>query len=167
MSDIQITTDGTIQGTVLSVDGKNKTKAEKIVSISMWASAPYKSKFSGDNIPGQVSCSYEVADDKGVIERKSIGSADTSFLHGIGTKMENDDAVVRHIGQLADKEVVDLVDKIVAECEKTKTKCPAKDLLLSRSIESLKDKATDLGIKLEDKVASAVPVEPSKTEDKK
>lgn len=156
MSEIIITTDGTIQGTVLSVDGKNKTKAEKIVSISLWASAPYKSKFSGDNVPGQVSCTYEAADEKGTIERKTVSSGDTSYNCGIGCKMDNDDSVIRHLGQEADKAIVDLVDKIVAECEKTKAKCPSRDILLSRDLVSLKDKATDLGIKLEEVVLPVV-----------
>lgn len=150
MASIEIITDGTIQGTNLKVDGTDETSANKIVSISMYASAPYKSKYSGENIPGYVSCSYEYATDKNTVERKTIGSSETAYKGGIGEKIENSDAVVRFVGKAADKQIADLVDKIVAHCEAGKIKCPAKDTLLSRSLESLKDKATDLGMKLEE-----------------
>lgn len=148
-TDIKITTDGTVAGTKLIVDGKDETTDNKIVSINMYANAPYKSKYSGDNIPGNVMCSYEYATDKGTIERKTIGSADTDFLKGIGEKVVSDDSVIRHIGHQADKAVVDLIDNIIAKSTELKAKCPTKEVLLSRSLTSLQDKATDLGIKIE------------------
>ncbi len=165
MADIQVQTDGTITGTKLIVDGNEVTKKEKVISISMYASAPYKSKYSGEVIQGYASCSYEVANDNGTIERKSYGTTETAFSAGIGTKVSSNDSIVRFIGHKTDKELTDLVDRIVSHCEKASVKCPDREVLLSRSIESLKDKATDLGISLEDK-ASEVILEP-KEEGKK
>lgn len=148
MAELNITTDGTITGTKLVVDGKEVTKDEKVVSISMYSVAPYKSKYSGDAIQGYTSCSYEVANDNGTIERKSWGSSDTEFSAGIGTKVDSTDKVIRFIGHESDKEISDLVDKIIAHCETNKIKSADKEILLSRSVESLKDKAEDLGIVL-------------------
>ena len=153
MSDISIQTDGTITGTKLIVDGKDVTKKEKVISISMYASAPYKSKYSGEAIQGYASCSYEVANDNGTIERKSYGTTETAFSAGIGAKVASSDAIVRFIGHEADKELTDLVDRIVGHCETAKVQCPTREVLLSRSLGSLKDKALDLGIKIEDKAA--------------
>jgi hypothetical protein len=62
--------------------------------------------------------------------------------------------------------VSDLVDKIVNHCETAKVQCPTKETLLSRSIQSLKDKAEDLGIKLED-LASTPKTEEQKLEEGK
>lgn len=149
MANIIITTDGTIQGTNLKVDGTDETAANKIVSISMYASAPYKSKYSGENIPGYVSCTYEYATDKNTVERKSIGSSETTYKGGIGEKMESSDAVIRFVGKEVDVEINTLVDKIIEETTKKKLPCPSKEVLLSRTLNSLKDKAADLGIKLE------------------
>lgn len=158
MSDISIQTDGTITGTKLIVDGKDVTKKEKVISISMYASAPYKSKYSGEAIQGYASCSYEVANDNGTIERKSYGTTETAFSAGIGTKVSNSDAIIRFVGQETDKELSDLVDRIISHCEGAKVQCPAREVLLSRSMDSLKDKALDLGIKIED-TATAPPKE--------
>jgi len=150
MADINIVTDGTITGTKLKIDGEDVTKKEKVISISLYACAPYKSKYGGDTIQGYTSCSYEIANDNGTVERKSYGTNDTAFSAGIGTKISNSDAVVRFIGHETDKELTDLVDKIVNHCETTKISYPSREILLSRSIVSLRDKATDLGILLEE-----------------
>ena len=150
MAEIKISTDGTIQGTKLVVDGKDCTADDQVVSISLFANAPFKSKYSGDNIPGSVSCSYECTTDKGTIERRAVCSNDTAYAKGIGQDVENKDSVIRFVGHAADKEVTDLVDKIIVASTTAKVKCPTKEVLLSRSVTSLKDKASDLGIKLED-----------------
>jgi len=150
MADITINSDGTITGTKLIVDGKDVTKKEKVISISMYASAPYKSKYSGELQQGYASCSYEVANDNGTIERKSYGTTETAYSTGIGAKVQTSDADVRFIGHEADKELCDLVDRIINHCETAKIKCPTREVLLSRSIGSLKDKAFDIGLKIED-----------------
>jgi hypothetical protein len=154
MPDIQITTDGTITSTKLIVDGKDITKKEKVVSISLFASAPYKSKYSGEVMQGYAACSYEVVGEDGKMERKSYGTTDTPYSAGIGQKVQSEDSVIRFLGQDADKEVSDLVDKIISHCEGAKTKCASREVLLSRSLASLKDKAEDLGISLEENTDS-------------
>lgn len=149
MPDIIIKTDGTVQGTSLKVDGKDETADNKIVSISFYCSAPYRSKFSGETVPGSVNCVYELANDNGVIERKSVCADNNEYSIGIGAKIENDDAVTRYIGKQVDRAILILVDKIIEESEKAKVPCPSKAVLLSRSLASLQDKASDLGIKVD------------------
>lgn len=149
MANLNIETDGTITGTKLSVDGKEVTKKEKVVSISMYASAPFKSKFSGEVIPGQAVVSYEIVGEDSKIERKTYGTTETAFSAGIGQKIQSEDSVIRFIGVEIDKEVSDLVDRIINHCKEANIQCPTREILLSRSVASLKDKVEDLGLKSE------------------
>lgn len=148
MSEVIITTDGTIAGTVLKVDGKDVTKNNKVVSISMFASAPYKGSVTGEVYRGNSSVSYEVVDEKGVIERKSIGSDSTDYIKGIGQKIKQNDQVTQYLGNAVEAELAKIIDSIVKHCEDNKLPCPARDILETRTKESLMDKVTDLGIKL-------------------
>lgn len=150
MADIIINTDGTIKGTKLTVDGKDLTKSKNIVDISLYASAPYISKWSGDTIPGNVSVSFSSVDSDGKIERNSYGESDINFSGSVGKKIKSKDEVVRFIGHEVDDEVTSLVDKIVAYCESNNIPCPSRDKLESRSAQSLRDKADDIGLNLED-----------------
>lgn len=148
MPDIVINTDGLIQNTKLTVDGKEITKARKVVDISLYASAPYTSKYSGEKVPGMVGCSFTSVDDKGLMETTRYGQTDIPYGN-IG-KVKSADEVARFVGHETDKEVETLADKIEVKCKELKVNCPNREVLLSRSIESLNDKALDLGITLED-----------------
>lgn len=150
MADIQIKTNGTIEGTTLTVDGKEISKKEKIVSIDLYAAAPFKSQFSGETIPGRVFVGYDKANDDGTIERKSLVSGKDRSSVGIGQKVKTTDQVIRYINQEVDTEVACLIDYIVDYGEKAKIKVPPKENLLNRSVQSLKDKCEDLGIDLKD-----------------
>lgn len=149
MAEIIITTDGTITGTKLTVDKKDITKKEKVVSINMYCSAPYKSRYSGEMITGSTYISYETISDNGTIERKSYGQNDIAYSTNIGQKIKNEDSVIKFIGHETDQEIIDIVDNIIAKCEKDKILCPKKEILTQRTLESLQDKAEDLGIDLE------------------
>ena len=154
MADINITTDGTIAGTKLMVDGKDVTKKQKVVNINLNAYAPFKSSYSNDIYKGGISVSYSTVDEDGKIENKSYGTTETDYVKGIGPKMKQkdsvlQDSVIRYIGCEADTEVCNLVDKIIAHCDEKKLVHPEREKMLSRSLDSLKDKATDLGISLE------------------
>jgi len=148
MADISITTNGTPQGTKLVVDGKDLTKNEKIVDISFYASAPFKSKYSGDVIPGYANVSYGMVDN-GQLKRVTLSGDGTEYPTTIGKKVTSNDSVTRYIGTEIDANIVNLVDKIVKHCEDNKIPCIDKQILLSRSEISLKDKAADIGLKLE------------------
>lgn len=150
MADIQITTNGTVEGTTLTVDGKEISKKEKIVSIDLYAHAPYKSQYSGDTIPGQVVVGYDKANEDGTIERKSIISSKDRSSQGIGQKVKNADSVIRYIDHESDSEVNSLVNRIIDHAGKENIVVPTKEDLLNRSVQSLKDKCEDLGINLED-----------------
>lgn len=152
MSDIVISTNGTIEGTKLSVDGKDLTKKHKVVSIDMYASAPFKGKYSGETYQGGVGVSFTHVDDEGKMKRETYGKSDTNYTNGVGQKMKSEDQVIRYLSQSADTSVSELADKIIAHCEKEKISCPDKDTLLARTEDSLKDKASDLGIKLDEEV---------------
>ena len=148
--DIQITTNGTIEGTKLIVDGNEISTLDKIVNIEFCANAPYKSQYSGDMIRGSVVATYRKANDDGTIEQNSLISGDTSANIGIGQKIKQKDQVIRYVGQDVDAKVVDLVNRIINHCTATNIKVQDKTTLLNRTTESLKDKCLDLGIKLED-----------------
>lgn len=146
MSTIVITTNGTVEGTKLSVDGKDVTKKEKIVGISLYASAPYKSSYDNETYPGGVRVSYTSANEDGTVSRKSLYSDTDRSAAGIGNKITSTDQVVQFLGYEADVEKAKLVDNIIEHCEVNKLACPAKDILLSRSMDSIKDKIADLNI---------------------
>jgi len=148
MASIQITTDGTLTGTKLVVDGKEVTKDEKVVGISLYACAPYTSKYSTEPYKGSVSVSY-ATEDSGKISRHEYGTTEAGYDGGVGPQMKEEDSVIRYIGAAVDKSLQDLVDKIVSHCGEKNLVCPDKEALLSRSLESLTDKAMDLGITLE------------------
>ena len=154
MEKITVETDGTITGTKLTVDGEEITKANNIVGIYLSASSPYKSKYSGDIYKGYVSVDYVSVDDKGVAERKSYGTPDANYQNGIGKKLKTEDRVedqiIRFMGQDSDVEVTKLVDIISTKSKEKGIACPDKNTLLSRNIQSLRDKAADLGIKEEE-----------------
>lgn len=165
MAEIIITTDGTCEGTSLTVDGADVTGTCKCTNINFYASAPYMSMYSNTRQPGMVNCSYEVCNDSGVMERKSIYSSEHEGMEGIGGgEMEGEDSVkkasiIRYIGQQVDVETTTLVDKIIAYCDEVKLSHPTREILITRSIQSLKDKAEDLGIKLEDSTPPTPKVE--------
>ena len=149
MAQVIIETDGTIAGTVLKVDGKDITKNNKVVSIGMYASAPFKGSVTGEIYRGNSSVSYETIDEKGVIERKSIGSDNTEYVKGIGQKIKQNDQVTQFLGNSVESETSKLIDSIIKHCEDNKIVCPTREILETRTKESLKDKVLDLNIKLE------------------
>jgi len=150
MSDIAITTNGTIESTKLTIDGKDVTKKEKVTDISFYAEASWKGKFSGETYPGCASASYSTIDEEGKTQSHRFGTTDTKYKQSVGQKMTTEDSVIRYLGTGADTEVKDLADKIITHCDHSHIPCPSIDELLVRSADSLKDKAGDLGIKLEE-----------------
>lgn len=181
MAKISIETDSTISGTKLIVDGKEVTKDNEVVRISLWAHAPYISPYDKSKIEGNVSVNYDVwNEDKKTIESCSYNSSSASYVHGIGnekkkegegsgeykdnvnavklqtidpmkpTIIKDKDQVVRFIGKPVDQTIETVVNKIIDHCDKNKVVHASKEVLLSRTIESLVDKANDIGLKLED-----------------
>ena len=164
MADVIIKTDGTLANTVLTVDGKEVTKDCCIVGINMYACAPYKSEMMGDVYKGDVSVSYSMVNDSGTLERHSFGGCGDHFASGIGEptdtgddmgmgdslKIKTVDQVVRFIGRTIPVEKEKIIEKIIKHCADNNITCASKDELSIRSDDSLKDKLTDLNIKLED-----------------
>lgn len=174
MEDIVIKTNGTVEGTSLVADGVDITQTCCCTSINMSVVGPYKSQFDGTRRPGYVMCSYEMCNESGILERKSIMSTEGGDEEGIGaSSMEEDDSVgkpsrtIRYIGKQVDVETATLVDKIIAHCDAAKLNHPTREVLISRSLQSLKDKAEDLGIKLEDSTPPAPKAEESNTDEGK
>ncbi len=146
MANIQITTNGTVEGTVLIVDGKELSKKEKITSISLYANAPYVSQYSGEVRKGHISVSYDKANEDGTIETQSLFSGPNTSVTGVGQKIKAKDQVIRYINQEVDTEITDLVGRIVDHAKTKDIKIPTKEDLLTRTVTSLKDKCEDLGI---------------------
>lgn len=151
MSDIMISTDGTIEGTKLSVDGKDLTKKYKVVDISLYASAPFKGKYSGETYEGNVGVSFTHVDEDGKMKRESYGKTDTNYVSGVGQKIKSEDQVIRFISDSVDVDVSTIASNILDHCETNDISCPPIETLMSRSFDSLKDKADDLGLQDADK----------------
>jgi hypothetical protein len=154
MSEIIIKTGGTIDSTILTVDGVDKTSEECVVSINMYARAPIKGSVSGDTYPGYVDVSYACMD-SGVLKRTSIETCSTPYGEGVGcgemedkiNKLSSSDQVIQFVGRKVDQEKEVLVDKIISYCNTNNIPCPIKDELVIRTKESLQDKITDLELK--------------------
>lgn len=141
-----IDTDLTNEGTSISIDGKRLNDERKIASISFMADAPNK-KYEED---GYMSLSIVSFDDDGNVKRENFGR-NTSMSENIkplGLSDDisfNKDDVIRFLGDEIDAEKVRLVDSILQLSAEKKMACPDKNTLLNRSIDSLRDKAFDLG----------------------
>ena len=142
-----IDTDLTTEGTTVSIDGKSISDDRKVASISFFADAPNK-KYSDD---GYMSLSVMSFDDEGNIKQERYGH-DKDINENIkpigisdNVTFEQSD-VVRFLGDAIDAEKMKLVDSILKLSAEKKLVCPEKDALLNRSIESLRDKAADLGL---------------------
>lgn len=166
MSDITISTNGTIEGTKLMVDGKDLTKKYKVVSIDLYASAPFKGKYSGETYEGGVGVSFTHVDDEGRMKRESYGKSDTNYTAGVGQKMKSEDQIIRYISDRADAKVSTIAQNIIDHCEVNNINCPDIDTLLSRSMDSLMDKAEDLGLQDADKYYAVKASETSGNEPK-
>jgi hypothetical protein len=169
MAKIEIMSDCSTCGTTIKVDGQDITASELVTSFSMYCYAPCKDKMSGQVMEGFTSFNYEVSKDDGTIERKSITSCNCNapeYESGLGQTESGDEdmggemmdsvkrpkdgkMVVRFLGRAVDQQVSQLVDKIVTHCTENKLVHADKEVLLNRTIDSLRDKATDLGITLE------------------
>ena len=163
MAEITIKTNGTIEGTMLSVDGKEISKKEKIISIDFYASAPYKSQYSGETMGGHVAVSYDKTNEDGTIERKTLISGKDRATAGIGQKVKSSDQIIRYIDREADARITELVDKIISHAEENKIAVPDKQVLLNRTEASLIDKCTDLGITVD--LVDSSTAETSENED--
>ena len=151
MKEFTISSDLSITNTKLTVDGKETTKKEKVVGISFWASSPTKD--SDSTYDGYVDLSVTTVDDQGNVETKSYRKSEYMdkklpmgqiIKDALESKTSED--FVRHIGSEVDNDIKQLADKIADFCEEKKLKCPDRDVLYSRTKQSLADKAADLGI---------------------
>lgn len=152
MPDISINSDLTLSKTKLMIDGKDVTKKTKVVGISFYASSPVK----GEGTSGWIDCSITTVNSDGTVERKSYRKSkyeESKLPMGVTIKDMIDkngiDNIDRYIGETDHDKLIEVADKIIEHCKTNNIKCPAKDTLYKRSINSLKDKAIDLGINLE------------------
>jgi len=147
MPDINITTNLSITGTKLSIDSKDITKKEKVVGISLYATSPHKD--DKDSL-GYISVDVTTVDEEGTVETKSYRKS--QYLQNklpLGKILKDcykDDKALTYIGNDVPIVFAQLIDKIIEHCDANKIKCPDKEVLYQRTLSSLKDKATDLGI---------------------
>ena len=146
-----IDTDLTTEGTTVMIDGKNVADERKVASISFYADAPNK-KYSDD---GYMSLSIMSFDEEGNIKSERFGRSEdiNENIKPIGISDEvnfGQSDVIRFLGDAVDQEKSKLADSIIAASAEKKIACPTKDTLLNRSIDSLRDKANDLGIASDD-----------------
>ncbi len=152
MENFEIQSDLTIPNTKLMLDGKDVSKKQNIVGISFYASSPVK---DSEYDAGWVDLNVTVVDENGTAETKSYRKSEyDSKKSPMGKPMKDfldnnsADQIVAYLGQQVVKEKQELVDKIIAHCTEKKVDCPSEDTLISRTMDSLTDKAKDLGIDL-------------------
>lgn len=144
MKDANITTNLSIEGTTITVDGKSLTDSGDVISIYFHASSPAK---DSEYDTGYIYLDVTTQDKNGNIETKSykkkspydnkkipLGKSATDIYNG--TKVED------FIGQVS-KEKIDIIDKIVTKAEAKGIKIN-KDVLKTRSFDSLSDKLNDM-----------------------
>ena len=146
-----IDTDLTAEGTSVSMDGDKINESRKVASVSFFADAPNK-KYNDD---GYISLSVTSFDDEGVMKRESFSKrpeqAENIKPIGLQDDVKFDESdVIRFIGSTVDQEKKVLVDKIIEHCGTNKIACQDSEVLLNRTTDSLKDKATDLGISFDE-----------------
>jgi len=152
VENFNIESDLTLKNTKLVLDGKEVTKKNKVVGISFFASSPLKDEEN----TGWVDLSITTVDETGTVETKSyrkseyfknkvpMGQTVKDMVEKAGV-----DGVIRYIGHEADEEIKGLADKIAAHCKDKEFKCPDVEVLYARTLESLKDKAEDIGLDLD------------------
>jgi len=146
-----IDTDLTTEGTTVMIDGKNISDERSVASITFYADAPNK-KYSDD---GYMSLSVMSFDSDGNVKQERYGH-DKDINENIKPIGMSDDVtftqsdVVRFLGDEIDAEKMKLVDGILKLSAEKKLICPEKDALLNRSIDSLRDKAADLGFTIDE-----------------
>jgi len=149
----EISTDLTTKNTFVSIDGKKLNDDMNVAAITFYADAPNTEYYSDSE--GYVSCSVTSYDSDGNFNRtnysnntkraeatKPLGLQDeasfkmSDFTSYLGDVVETKDADPK----------VELIDSIIAFCDEKKIKVSTKEQLLTRTISSLEDKKTDLGI---------------------
>lgn len=159
MEKMIITTDGTCEGTTLNIDGVDVTSTECVVGLNMYVCAPFKMEdWSSD---GCCRVEYSTSNAEGKIETHSFDETCREFKMGMG-QSEDDmsgegmmdklksgkvlkDNVNGYVGKAnPTKESIELVDKIIKTATEKKTFCPSREKLLTRTVDSLKDKLADL-----------------------
>ena len=153
MDNFEIQSDLSITGTKLIVDGKERTKDEKIVGVSFYASSPVK---DSEYDSGWVDLSVITVDTNGNVVTESFRKSEyMSKKIPMGQTIQDYltkqgiDSVVRYLGHEVDKEKESIVDKIITTSKEKNLLCPDKEVLFNRTIDSLKDKAIDIGIETE------------------
>ena len=140
-----IDTDLTVAGTKMLMDGNSIE--DNIASISFMADAPNK-KYDDS---GYIGLNITTFDSDGNIKRTaySLRKDVAENYKPIGVEDWKKDDVIRYIGSEIDMEKKSLVDSIIKHCAENNIKCPAEDVLLARTTDSLKDKLTDLGVSID------------------
>jgi len=147
-----IETDLTNEGTIITVDGKKLNDSTKLSAISFMAEAPNK-RYGEDD--GWISLSIQSFDEEGNVKRENYGKDKTinENIKPLGlmedSEMDQKD-MIRYFGEPIKTDKQLLVDSIIEYCASKKIAHPTTEILLDRSMESLLDKATDLGIPSED-----------------
>ena len=148
MKEFNISSDLSITNTKITMDGKDLTKKGNVVGISMYASSPSK---DDSDYAGYVDLSITTVDDNGTVEEKSYRKSEYMSKKLPMGKVLKDfittkDDVVRYIGSDVNTDIKKLADSIIEHCKEKELKCPDQDVLYNRTVQSLTDKATDLGL---------------------
>jgi len=147
---ITIDTDLTVSGTTVTMDGEKLSDSRKVASLTFFADAPNK-RYEED---GYIAFNVTSFDDEGTMKRESFTKRPDMVENikpiGIQDDIKFADAdVIRYLGDEVDQEKKQLVDNIIKHCSDKEIACPTTDILLNRTLDSLNDKANDLGLSSE------------------
>lgn len=145
-----IDTDLSIGNTFVSIDGVKLSDNCKVASMSFMADAP-NTKYNDD---GYVSFTVTSFDAEGNVKRENYSKRPELTENikpiGINDELKLED-FISFVGEdTSSNDKVKLVDAIVAFCKTNNIPVADSEQLLSRSIDSLKDKASDLGLSSEE-----------------
>lgn len=144
MKNASIATNLSIEGTTVTIDGKNLTDSGNVISIYFHASSPAK---DSEYDTGYIYLDVTTQDENGNIETKSYRKKSSydnkkvplgktmNDVYG-GSKVEDFIGVVS-------KNKTEIIDKIVSKAEAKGIKVD-KEVLKLRSIDSLQDKLNDM-----------------------
>lgn len=145
---IIITSDGTVKGTTVKLNGTDMTKDYKVKSISLYAHGgyTYNSSYSSDSYTTPPAVDYQVSYIDGD-KSKSVGVSSKSTNYEYGALAQKDSII-----GVGTEDVERLKEKLLDEFDKLRDKdikLPDRVTLEKRSVESLSDKYTDTVNELE------------------
>ena len=139
---IYITTDGTVKGTKIKVNGEDMTEKYKVMSCSLHANGgyTYKSQYSGDTYITPPSVEYAITYlDDGKIKNINTSTQSTRYEYSYLNQKDSIIGIGTQDDERVKEKLLDSFDKL----RKINSNIPKRILLEKRTVDSLSDKYID------------------------